>query len=145
MMLGMSAFAATVKDTSASLGQLPVSPAFSPQMAIDAGTYPKEQAAFVQGVAAQVQAKGYQITGQRLFVFVGYVPAIGPQWVVLHAELNNHLDAAYHAKEIAKDISETEPVASSIWKLSNGQLLAVAQSRPLPDGNALVGYFSLKK
>ena len=128
-----------------SLDQLPVSTAFNPQTPIGADIYPKEQAAFVQGVTAQVQAKGYQITGQRVFVFVGYVPDVGPQWVVLHAELNNHLDGAYHAKEIAKEISETEPVASSIWKLSDGQVIAVAQSHPLPDGKALVGYFSLKK
>lgn len=126
------------------LDQLPISMAFHPRTPIDANTYPEEQAVFVQGVTAQVQAKGYQITGQRVFVFVGYVPEIGPQWVVLHAELNNHLDAVYHAKEIAKDARETEPVASSIWRLSNGQLLAVAQSHPLPDGKALVGYFSLK-
>lgn len=128
-----------------SLDQLPISIAFNPQAPIGADTYPKEQAAFVQGVAAQVQAKGYQISGQRVFVFVGYVPEIGPQWVVLHAEINNHLGNAYHAKEIMKEISENEPVASSIWKLSDGQLIAVAQSHPLPDGKALVGYFSLKK
>lgn len=128
-----------------SLDQLPISTAFNPQTPISSDTYPKEQAAFVQGVTAQAQAMGYQISGRRVFVFVGYVPEIGPQWVVLHAEINNHLGDAYHAKEIAKEISETEPVASSIWKLSDGQLIAVAQSHPLPDGKALVGYFLLKK
>ena len=145
LMLGESACATPAKDTSTPLDQLPVSQAFNPQTPIGADVYPKEQAAFVQGVAAQVQAKGYRITGQRVFVFVGYVPEIGPQWVVLHAELNNHLNDVYHAKEIAKDLSEAEPVASSIWRLPKGQLLAIAQSHPLPDGKALVGYFSLEE
>lgn len=128
-----------------SLDQLPVSIAYSPKTPIGADTYPQEQTAFVQGVTAQAKAKGYEVTEQRVFVFVGYVPEIGPQWVVLHAELNNQFADTYHAEEIAKEVSAGEPVASSFWRLSDGQVIAVAQSQPLPDGKALVGYFSLKK
>lgn len=128
-----------------SLDQLPVSTAYSPKTPISDDAYPKEQAAFVKGVTAQATAKGYEVADRRVFVFIGYVPEIGPQWVVLHAELNNQLSDTYHAKEIAKEVSAEEPVASSFWRLSNGQVIAVAQSQPLPDGKALVGYFSLKK
>lgn len=128
-----------------SLDQLPVSIAYSPKTPIGTDTYPEEQAAFIKGVTAQAKAKGFAVTEQRVFVFVGYVPEIGPQWVVLHAELNNHLSDTYHAKEIAKELGAEQPVASSFWRLSDGQVLAVAQSQPLPDGKALVGYFSLTK
>ncbi|UPG88180.1 hypothetical protein L2Y96_12195 [Luteibacter aegosomaticola] len=128
-----------------SLDQLPVSIAYSPRTPIGADTYPQEQTAFVRGVTAQAKARGYQVTGQRVFVFVGYVPKIGPQWIVLHAELNNRLSDTYHAKEIAKEVSAEEPVASSFWRLSNSQVIAVAQSQTMPDGKALVGYFSLNK
>ena len=128
-----------------SLDQLPVSTAYSPKTPIGSDTYPQEQTAFVEGVTAQAKAKGYEVLEQRVFVFVGYVPEIGPQWVVLHAELNNQLSDIYHAEEVEKQVSADEPVASSYWRLSDGQVIAVAQSQPLPDGKALIGYFSLKK
>jgi hypothetical protein len=143
LMFGGAPCSSLAKDTHMSLDQLPVSIAYNPKTPIGADTYSKEQSDFVQGVAAQAKAKGYVVTQQRVFVFVGYVPEIGPQWVVLHAELNNQLSDTYHAEEIAKEVSADEPVASSFWRLSDGQVIAVAQSQPLPDGKALVGYFSL--
>ena len=145
LMFGGAACSSLAKDTHMSLDQLPVSIAYSPKTPIGADTYPQEQSAFIKGVTAQAKAKGYEVTEQRVFVFVGYVPEIGPQWVVLHAELNNHLADTYRAEEVAKEVSADEPVASSFWRLSDGQVIAVAQSQPLPDGKALVGYFSLKK
>lgn len=145
LMFGGAACSSLAKDPHMSLDHLPVSIAYSPKTPIGADTYPQEQTAFVQGVTAQAKAKGYQVAEQRVFVFVGYVPDIGPQWVVLHAELNNQLADTYHAEEIAKEVSADEPVASSFWRLSDGQVIAVAQSQPLPDGKALVGYFSLAK
>ena len=97
-------------------------------------------------VAAQVdELDGYRIVDQRMFVFTGVSPAIGPQWVVIHAELGNQLIDRLHAKEISRFTRLTDPAAMSVWTLPHGAVIAIAQSQDLPDGNALVGYFSLAR
>lgn len=127
------------------LDLIPVSTAFEPSAPIGADVYPDEQEAFVRGATAKARAMGYHITGQRIFVFVGYVREIGPQWVVLHAELGNPLYDTYHAKEIDRHVSLSEPAASSIWRIRGRGVIAVMQTHTMPDGNALVGYFALEK
>jgi len=80
-----------------------------------------------------------------MFVFTGVSPEIGPQWVVIHAELGNQITGRLHAKEISRLTRQTGPAAMSVWALPDGEVVAIAQSRDLPDGNALVGYFALDK
>lgn len=129
-----------------SLDQLPTSELFSPRHPIGAERFPEQQADLARRVAAQVdELGGYHIADQRMFVFTGVSPEIGPQWVVIHAELGNQIVDKLHAKEISRFTRQTGPAAMSVWTFPNGAVIAIAQSRDLPDGNALVGYFSLTK
>jgi hypothetical protein len=143
--IGLTACAAPVKKDHFSLDQLPVHFAYSPQQPIGPELYPDQQAALVGGVTSQADTKGYRILDQRIFVYVGHVREIGPQWVVLHADLWTEFNDNYRAKEIAKQTGGEEPSASAVWRLPGGDLIEVAQSQTSPDGTALVGYFSLAK
>lgn len=136
----------SAKDAPMSLDQLPISELFNPRQPIGADRFPEQQADLVRRVAAQVdELGGYHIVDQRMFVFTGVSPEIGPQWVVIHAELGNQITGRLHAKEISRLTRQTGPAAMSVWALPDGQVVAIAQSRDLPDGNALVGYFALDK
>jgi hypothetical protein len=136
----------SAKGAPMSLDQLPTSELFNPRQPIAADCFPEQQADLVRRVAAQVnELDGYHIVDQRMFVFTGVSPAIGPQWVVIHAELGNQLVDRLHAKEISRVTRVTGPAAMSVWSLPDGAVIAIAQSQDLPDGNALVGYFSLAK
>lgn len=143
--LGLAACAAPVKKDHFSLDQLPVHFTYSPQQPIGPELYPDQQAALVGGVTSQADANGYRILDQRIFVYVGHVREIGPQWVVLHADLWTEFNDNHRAKEIAKQAGGEEPSASAVWRLPGGELIEVAQSQTSPDGTALVGYFSLAK
>ena len=128
------------------LDQLPTSELYRPREPIGGDSYPSEQADFVARVKAQVEALGgYRVTDQRIFVLTAIRPDIGPQWVVLRAELGNQILENFHGKEISRSVRETGPAAMSVWKLPHGGVVAIAQSRDLSDGNALVGYFALEK
>lgn len=142
--LGLTGCSLPIKRPYVSLDQLPVSQFYSPTSPIGPESYPNEQTALVRGMKSQAEAKGYRVLDHRIFVFVGHVREISPQWVVLHADLWAQFKNSYHAKEVANYISTSEPAASAVWRLSDGCFIAVAQSRPLPDGTALVGYFSLE-
>lgn len=143
--LGLTACAAPVKKDHFSLNQLSVHSAYRPQQPIGPELYPDQQAALVGGVTSQANAKGYRIIDQRIFVYEGHVREIGPQWVVLHADLWTEFKDNYRAKEIAKQTGAAEPSASAVWRLPGGEVIEVAQSQTSPDGTALVGYFSLAK
>lgn len=143
--LGLTACAAPVKKDHFSLDQLSVHFAYSPQQPIGPELYPDQQAALVRGVTSQANAKGYRILDQRIFVYEGHVREIGPQWVILHADLWTEFKNNYRAKEIAKQTGAAEPSASAVWRLPGGEVIEVAQSQTSPDGTALVGYFSLAK
>lgn len=145
LMLGLTACAFPAKKADFSLDQLSVHFAYSPKQPIGPELYPDQQAALVRGVTSQAKANGYRILDQRIFVYVGHVREIGPQWVILHADLWTELTNNYGAKEIAKQTSGAEPSASAVWRLPGGDFVEVAQSQNLPDGTALVGYFSLTK
>ena len=145
LMLGLTACAAPAQKADFSLDQLSVHFAYIPKSPIGPELYPDRQAVLVRGVTSQAKAKGYHIRGQRIFVYVGHVREIGPQWVILHADLWTELTNNYHAEEIAKQTSGSEPSASAVWRLSGGDFVEVAQSQTMPDGTALVGYFSLTK
>jgi hypothetical protein len=145
LMFGLTACAAPAKRADFSLDQLSIHFAYSPKHAIGPELYPDQQAALVRGVTLQAHAKGYRILDQRIFVYEGHVREIGPQWVILHADLWTELTDNYRAKEIAKQTGGGEPSASAVWSLPGGDLVEVAQSQTLPDGTALVGYFSLTK
>ena len=133
------------KDAPISLDQLPTSEMFRPRHPVGPDQFASEQAAFVQQVATQVKELNFHLTEQRIFVYTGVSPEMGPQWVVLHAELGNQLVEQFHAKELSRSLSEGGPAAISVWKLPHGRVVAIAESEDLPDGNALVGYFELEK
>lgn len=145
LLLSIDARADTVDLSSSSLDRLPANAAYNPNQEIGPDRYPDQQAALVNGVMSQAKAKGYRVRGQRIFIFEGHVPEIGPQWVILHGELYKQFADTYHATEIGKELSVTEPSVSATWQFPGGEVIEVAQSQPLPDGKALVGYFSLTK
>jgi hypothetical protein len=145
LMLGLTACAAPAKKPDFSLDQLSLHFAYSPKQSIGPKLYPDQQAALVRGVTSQANAKGYRILDQRIFVYVGHVREIGPQWVILHADLWTEFTNNYRAKEIERPVRVTELSAAAVWRFPSGGFVEVAQSKPLPDGTALVGYFSLTK
>lgn len=109
-----------------SLRQLATSELFNPREPIGADDFPEQQADLVRRVATQVnELDGYRIVDQRMFVFTGVSPAIGPQWVVIHAELGNQLIDRLHAKEISRVTRLTGPAAMSVWSLPDGTVVAI--------------------
>lgn len=139
-------FTFSTKEATVSLDQLPTSELFKPRQPVGPDRFPEQQADLVLQVANQVEALGgVHIVAQRMFIFTGVRPEMAPQWVVLHAELGNQLIDEFHANEISRLTRETGPAAISIWRLPHGAMIAIAQSRDLPDGNALVGYFALEQ
>ena len=136
---------ATTSVSLVKLDDLPVSEAFSPRKALNADDQAPDQTSFIADVANKVKGEGYRISDRRIFRCVGYVPTIGPQWVVLHAEVGNTLMETFKGKEVYDHIDSHGPHALSIWRLPHRQTIAMAQSFDLPDGAVLVGYFMLEK
>lgn len=127
------------------LDDLPIPEAFNPRVPLGPNDYAQAQASFVAEVAGKLKGEGFIITDQRIFDFVGYDPKEGPQWVILHAEVGNALLDDFRGKQFYDHIDEKGPYHLSIWRTSAGQVIALAQSFDLPEGNALAGYFLLEK
>lgn len=136
---------ATTSMSPVTLDDLPVSQAFSPRKALNADDQAPDQVSFIAAVANKVKVEGYRISDRRIFRCVGYVTTIGPQWVVLHAEVGNTLMETFKGKEVYDHIDSHGPHALSIWRLPHRQTIAMAQSFDLPDGAVLVGYFMLEE
>lgn len=136
---------ATTPVSPVRLDDLPISESFSPRAALNADYQAQDQATFIADVANKVKGEGYRIADRRIFRCVGYVPAIGPQWVVLHAEVGNTLMETFKGREVYDHIDSHGPHTLSIWRLPHRQTIAMAQSFDLPDGAVLVGYFMLEK
>lgn len=127
------------------LDQLPVSESFSPRAPIGPDQNADAQATFVAQVAGKAKELGYRIADQRIFVCVGYVPTIGPQWAVLRSEVGNVLLTQHEGKEVYDRASSEGPAYISVWRLPKQQTIALSQSFDLDDGKVLVGYFMLEK
>ena len=136
---------APAKDASMTLDQLPVPEAFSPRAPLGPTDQAEAQEALVAAVTGKVKQEGYVITDRRIFNCVGYDPATGPQWVVLHAEVGNAMVDTFKAKEFYDHLDAKGPHHLSIWRTSHGDVIAVAQSYETSDGKVLVGYFMLGK
>ena len=136
--------AAFAKDIKMSVDTIPIDPLFNPKTAISQDTYKKEQDSFVHSLNDYLRGK-YQLVDKRIFVYTRIKEYIPPQWILVSQNFDNSMYELNKRSEIVDNqLSANGFSALKIFKVG-GKYLAIAQSNFLPDGNALVGYFELKK